>query len=68
MVEVGQKVRFDAFGFMDNQGILREHLYTTGTVVYVNEEHKWFSVEYGDPKALTSFKFCEIGSEVKICG
>lgn len=68
MVKVGQKVRFDAFYFMENQGILREHLYTTGTVVYVNEEHKWFSVEYGDPKALTSFKFCEIGKEVKICG
>ena len=69
MVEVGQKVRFDPFdaikGFMaeDNRGTV-----TTGTVVYVNKQHKWFSVEYGNPKMRTSFKFYEIGKTVKICG
>lgn len=68
MVEVGQKVKFDPFetitGFAseDNKGNI-----VTGTVVYVNEENKWFSVEYGYPKARTSFKFCDIGTAVKVC-
>lgn len=69
MVEVGQKVRFDPFetitGFSseDHKGNM-----VTGTVVMVNEEHKWFSVEYGDPKMRTSFKFCDIGKTVNVCG
>lgn len=69
MVEVGQKVWFDPFevltGFSseDHKGTI-----VTGTVVLVNEEHKWFSVEYGNPKMRTSFKFCDIGKAVKICG
>lgn len=69
MVKVGQKVRFDpfeeitGFGSNDNRG-----KYVTGTVVMVNEPHKWFLVEYGDPKARTSFKFCDIGERVRIVG
>ena len=68
MIQVGQKVKFDPFaettGFasLDNRGN-----YVTGTVVMVNARNKWFSVEYGDPIARTSFKFCDIGKEVKIC-
>ena len=68
-ISVGQKVRFDpfegikGFGASDDRGN-----YVTGTVVSVNEPHKWFSVEYGNPKMMTSFKFCEIGSVVKVCG
>ena len=68
MIKVGQKVQFDPFrelkGF--DVGCLRKTV--TGTVVMVNEPHRWFSVEYGNPKMLTSFKFCEIGSVVKVCG
>lgn len=69
MVKVGQKVRFDPFGAItgfaseDNRGRM-----LTGTVVMVNVPHKWFSVEYGDPKMRTSFKFCDIGQVVTICG
>lgn len=69
MVEVGQKVRFDPFGSItgfaseDNRG-----KQVTGTVVMVNVLHKWFSVEYGKPKMRTSFKFCDIGSVVTVCG
>lgn len=69
MITVDEKVKFDPFstiqGFAseDNRGNL-----VTGTVVYVNYEHKWFSVEYGEPKMRTSFKFCDIGQAVKICG
>lgn len=69
MITIDDKVTFDPFGEItgfgseDNKG----H-YVTGEVVYVNYEHKWFSVEYGEPKMRTSFKFCELGKAVKICG
>ena len=69
MVVIGDTVRFDPFyaitGFAseDNKGKL-----VNGTVVMVNYEHKWFSVEYGEHKMRTSFKFCDIGEAVKICG
>lgn len=69
MIKVGQKVRFDpfeyltGFGASDNRGS-----YVIGTVVMVNEQNQWFSVEYGTPKQRTSFKFCDIGSVVTVCG
>lgn len=70
-VKVGQKVRFDplaearGFGAEDYRGN-----YVTGTVVMVNIPHKWFLVEYlyGSAKQRTSFKFCQIGKDVQICG
>ena len=67
-ISVGQKVRFELFGEMKgfDMGCLRETV--TGTVVMVNEPHQWFSVECGDPKMLTSFKFCDVGSVVTVCG
>ena len=71
MIEVGQLVQFDPFkeitGFAseDNRG--RK---VTGAVVYVNAPHKWFSVEYsiGGVYQNTSFKFCDIGKAVTVCG
>ena len=68
MIKVGQRVEFDAFRHMSNPGITREHFYTKGPVVYVNQDHKWFSVVYGNPAARDSFKFCDIGRSVRICG
>lgn len=69
IISAGQNVRFDPFigikGF-DIETVRGEMV--TGTVVMVNELHQWFSVEYGNPKMRTSFKFCEIGKEVEICG
>ncbi len=68
MIQIGQKVQFDplafitGFGSWDDKGEL-----ATGTVVYVNEWGKWFSVEYGN-KRRTSFKFSDIGKDVKIIG
>lgn len=70
-IKIGQKVRFDplaetrGFGAEDYRG----H-FVTGTVVMVNARHKWFSVEYlsGSTKQRTSFKFCQIGEDVQICG
>lgn len=69
MIIVGDTVQFDpfehlmGFGASDSRGN-----YVTGTVVEVHYEHKWFLVEYGDPKLRTSFKFCDIGKAVKVCG
>ena len=69
MVKVGQKVRFDPLGFVTGYGAEALRGFTCkGTIVMVNEPHKWFSVEYGDPKMRTSFKFCDIGQKVTIIG
>lgn len=68
-VAMGQKVRFDPFAHITFQGIadLRDEN-VTGTVVMVNEPHRWFLVEYGKQKQRISFNFCDIGTAVKICG
>jgi hypothetical protein len=69
MITIDDKVQFDPFyaitGFAseDNKGKL-----VTGTVVMVNYANKWFSVEYGVRKTRTSFKFCDIGQVVTVCG
>ena len=69
MVKVGQKVRFDPMEFMTGYGAESIRGFTVkGIVVMVNEPHKWFSVEYGNPKTRTSFKFCDIGQKVTIIG
>lgn len=69
MIVSGAKVKFNPFkeitGFAseDTRGNV-----LTGTIVYVNKPHKWFSVEYGNPKMRTSFKFSQIGKDVFIGG
>lgn len=71
MIAVGDRVIFDPFiedkGFAsgDCKGKL-----VTGTVIYVNYENRWFSVEYvsGGAKLRTSFNFSQIGEDVKVCG
>ena len=65
MIQVGQKVRFDAFQHIKSS-IDRIKEITVGTVVYINERHKWFSVQYGENQRI-SFKFCDIGQNVTIC-
>lgn len=68
-VELGQKVRFDPYievkGFASE---LNRGNTVTGTVVYINAAHKWFSVLWGDNKLRASFGFFDIGKEVRICG
>ena len=69
MIVVGDKVKFDPFIEFTGFGSDRHRgEIVTGTVVMVNYEHKWFSVEYGNPKLRTSFNFVDIGKEVKVCG
>lgn len=68
MIDVGQKVTFDPFaditGFSSE---LNRGKQTTGTVVLVNKQNKWFSAEYGKFKHRTSFKFSQIGTDVNLC-
>ena len=68
MVTVGEKVLFDPFAFTVGIDIGFSRGEVTGEIVEVHYEHKWFSVEYGEPKMRTSFNFCDIGSVVKIVG
>lgn len=69
MLKVGTKVRFDPMSFCDGFGAMEyKGKKVIGTVVMINYEHGWFSVEYGDPKARTSFNFVDIGEQVKILG
>lgn len=68
MIRVGQKVAFDPFKYLTGYGCLDiKGEIVTGTVTDVNEEHRWFSVSYGDNQR-TSFKFDDIGGEVSIIG
>jgi hypothetical protein len=68
MVVVGDKVRFDPFAHIKGQDIITFRSSVMGEVVEVNYAHKWFSVEYGCPAMRTSFKFCDIGKEVRVYG
>ena len=42
----------------------------TGKIVYINWEHKYFTVEFkcGDTTQREAFKFFQIGTAVKIIG
>ena len=68
MVVVGAKVVFDPFANDRGQDINHYRHKETGEIVEVNYAHKWFSVEYGCPAMRTSFKFCDIGKEVRVYG
>lgn len=68
MIRVGQKVRFDPFETSSGFGIDDCRGEVAGTVAAVYPKHKWFSVEYGNPKQRTSFKFCEVGKSVTVDG
>lgn len=71
MVSIGDKVRFipawDEPG-CDRDGA-RNKRKLIGHVVYINEENRWFMVQYGKRKKVKlreCFNFQAIGSEVKI--
>lgn len=68
MVVVGDKVTFDPFAQMKGMDIGFCRKRVTGEIVEVNYAHKWFSVEYGCPAVRTSFRFCDIGKEVRVYG
>ena len=67
MIKIGQKVKFNPFKGINTTGLVFCDMSTTGIVKYVNTKHRWFSVEYGDPKMRISYDFNDIGKDVKIC-
>lgn len=67
-LHIGQKCRFDPFEIVCGYGAEQVRGKVTGTVVAIYENHGWFSVEYGDPKQRSSFKFCEVGERVTLSG
>lgn len=68
MIRVGQKVTFDPYLEITGFGVEACRKQVTGVVVEVYEDHKWFSVVYGDPKQRTSFNFADIGKTVTVNG
>lgn len=66
MIKVGQKVRFDPFESMTGNDIDTIRKKVTGTVVFVNVKHRWFSVTYDKGRSRASFHFCDIGKKVKL--
>ncbi len=65
MISIGQRVRFDAFAAVKNS-VEKAKADTTGTVVFINERHNWFSVEHSGNQRI-SFMFSEIGQNVFLC-
>lgn len=65
---LGRAVRFVLCESLSGYGVEVVRRAVTGTIVFVNEKHKWFSVEYGDLKMRTSFRFSQIGENVKVVG
>lgn len=65
-VEVGQSVYFDPFAFICNFYGRNDMLGkpVCGTVVFINQAHRWFSVAYHGLR--TSFHFSDIGENVKL--
>ena len=68
MIVVGTKVIFDPLLGVKGVDVASMRQNVIGEVVEVNYAHQWFSVEYGCPAIRTSFKFCDIGKAVDICG
>ena len=66
-VQIGQRVKFRPFENIPTMGerllgiTLLSELVVEGTVVSINEPHRWFSVEWGNPRLRTSFHFADIG-------
>ena len=66
MIRVGQRVKFDPFQYATGYGSADfKGGVVVGTIVYVNWEHGWFSVEYGE-RQRTSFMFQDIGEDVQV--
>ena len=60
MINIGQKVTFNPFTGISGPNDVSRVNNTEGTVKYVNSKNRWFSVEWGDPKTITSFNFNDI--------
>lgn len=61
---LGRTAVFDPLLDDNGQGHKELSCKVRGKVVYVNWNHRWFSVQYG--KMRISFQFSDIGKKVKI--
>ena len=65
-IKPGTKAEFkplSGIGLVDRQ---LSNMVAIGEITYVNYEHKWFTVEYGDGRTKTSFNFGDIGHTVTL--
>ena len=53
MIEVGQRVRFDPFDCLNGYGVETIRRKVTGKVVFVNAQHRWFSVACDECTSLS---------------
>lgn len=62
MIKIGQKVKFDPFKGIRIGGMTTGTNKVSGTVVYINTEHRYFTVEYklGDETFKNSFNFNDL--------
>jgi hypothetical protein len=72
MIQIGQRVRFVP-EYMKCKPFSYEERRTakvTGTVVYINQAHRYFVAEFdcGNTKQREAFKFYYIGKTVRVCG
>ena len=67
---LGKKVRFTPAFVPKECSFTGPVEKVTGKVVYVNRKHRYFTAEYGweGSKQRESFKFCQIGKDVVVCG
>lgn len=70
MIKIGTKIIFDPLEGIKFYGSMERGVEkVVGTVVSVNEDHQWFSVEYTQNEKHTlraGFKFADIGKNVEI--
>lgn len=71
MIGVGMKATFiPAFEPKVDWALTRSTDEVTGTITYINWENKFFMVEFdcGGTKQRESFKFIQIGKDVRVHG
>lgn len=70
MIDIGQKMRFIPYFNInehDDEEAKREKT-VTGKVIYVNRQHKQFTVKYncGGTMMKETFKFTDIGKDIHV--
>ena len=65
MIKIGQKVQCKPYAGMHMLGVGVADEVVVGVVTYVNESHRWFTIEYDNNHHFkVSFKFEDIGDTV----
>lgn len=67
-IVIGNCVKFDPHAHMKFYGRCMSSKIVTGVITYINEPHRWFRVEYGNPVQRIAFKFDDVGESVHFVG